>query len=158
MPLRVSANRITRGRFVWRISRNVNTARTASKQTAPAPTHPHIGAKANFPTDPVGIDPRCHFSFTNPVAGDITMKLTRLAATSTLAATLLAAGAAFAGGPFNAEYYPFQDLKITRAADKTGNKVVSTKDEATTKKMGAATAGTSIDQYREILMYLKAGG
>ena len=86
------------------------------------------------------------------------MKLTRLAATSTLAATLLAAGTAFAGGPLNAEYYPLQDLKFTRATDKTSDKAVSTKDEATTRKMGAKANATTIDQSREILMYLKAGG
>jgi hypothetical protein len=86
------------------------------------------------------------------------MKLTRLAATSTLAATLLAAGAAFAGGPLNAEYYPLQDLKIPRATDKTSTKVVSTKDQVTTQKMGATAGATTPDQSREILMYLKAGG
>jgi hypothetical protein len=107
----------------------------------------------------VGIDADAIFHSRTHLLEIFTMKLTQLAATSTLAATLLAAGAAFAGGPLNAEYYPLHDLKFTPAADKTSNKVVSGKDEATTKKMGATTAGTAtIDQSREILMYLKAGG
>ena len=86
------------------------------------------------------------------------MKLTQLAAASTLAATLLAVGTAYAGGPLNAEYYPLHDLKFAPAADKTSNKVVSIKDEATTRKMGAKADTPTIDQSREILMYLKAGG
>ena len=94
------------------------------------------------------------------------MKLTQLAATSTLAAALLAAGTAFAAGPTNAEYYPFQDLKTTKA---TSDKAVAAKDEASTRKMGATGNGgattptgnggaTTPDQSAEILMYLKAGG
>ena len=97
------------------------------------------------------------------------MKLTQLAATSTLTAALLAAGTAFAAGPTNAEYFPFDETKIAKP---TGDKVVADKGEASTRTMGAtgnggtmgnggatSKGGTTVpDQSNEIMMYLKAGG
>lgn len=68
-------------------------------------------------------------------------------------------------GPTNAEYYPFQEITSAKMTDKTDDRVASGKDDVNTKKMGAkgdvTTADRSegiLDQSKEILMYLKAGG
>jgi hypothetical protein len=95
------------------------------------------------------------------------MKLQQLAGTFTVAATLLAAGTAFAAGPSTAEYYPFQEIMSMKMIDKNKDGMVSKKEfmdmmsmswDMNAKKMGAKGDMMTPDQFKEILMYLKAGG
>ena len=95
------------------------------------------------------------------------MKLRQLAGTFTVAATLLAAGTALAAGPTSAEYYPFQEIMSMKMIDKNKDGMVSKKEfidmmnmtwDMNAKKMGAKGDVMTPDQFKEILMYLKAGG
>jgi hypothetical protein len=95
------------------------------------------------------------------------MKPNQTAARLALAATLLAAGTAFAAGPTNAEYYPFQEIKSMKMLDKNKDGMVSKKEfidmmnltwDMNARKMGAKGDAMNADQFKEILMYLKAGG
>ena len=91
--------------------------------------------------------------------------LMHFAARAALAASLALAGSAFAGGPVNAEYYPFPDLISMQAADKNMDGAMSKKEfldmmsktwDVNAARMGVNGAMTP-DQVKEILMYLKAG-
>jgi hypothetical protein len=95
------------------------------------------------------------------------MKLQQLARTFTIVATLLAGGAAFAAGPTGAEYYPFQEIMSMKMIDKNKDSMVSKKEfmdmmnmawDINSKKMGAKGDVMTPDQFKEVLMYLKAGG
>ncbi len=95
------------------------------------------------------------------------MKHNQVAATFAFAAALLAGGTAFAAGPTNAEYYPFQEIMSMKMIDKNKDGMVSKKEfmdmmdktwEMNAKKMGAKGDAMTPDQFKEILMYLKAGG
>jgi hypothetical protein len=95
------------------------------------------------------------------------MKPNQTAAAITLAATLLAAGTAFAAGPTSAEYYPFQEIMSMKMMDKNKDGMVSKKEymdmmnkawDMNARKMGAKGNVMTPDQFKEILMYLKAGG
>jgi hypothetical protein len=95
------------------------------------------------------------------------MKLHQLAGTCTIATMLLAGGAAFAAGPTSAEYYPFQEIMSMKMIDKNKDSMVSKKEfmdmmnmawDMNTKKMGAKGDKVTPEQFKEILMYLKAGG
>ena len=96
------------------------------------------------------------------------MKLQQLAGTFIIAGTLLAGGgAAFAAGPASAEYYPFQEIMSMKMIDKNKDSMVSKKEfidmmnmawDINAKKMGAKGDVMTPDQFKEILMYLKAGG
>jgi hypothetical protein len=95
------------------------------------------------------------------------MKLQQLASTLTFATTLLAGGAAFAAGPTNAEYFPFQEMMSMKMLDKNKDGMVSKKEfmdmmdkawEMNARKMGAKGDAMTPDQFKEVLMYLKAGG
>jgi hypothetical protein len=95
------------------------------------------------------------------------MKPNQTAARIALAATLLAAGTAFAAGPTNAEYYPFQEIMSMKMLDKNKDGMVSKKEfidmmnltwDMNARKMGAKGEAMNADQFKEILMYLKAGG
>jgi EF hand domain-containing protein len=95
------------------------------------------------------------------------MKPNQAVAAITFAATLLAAGAAFAAGPTSAEYYPFQEIMSMKMIDKNKDGMVSKKEfldmmnmawDMNAKKMGAQGNAMTADQFKEILMYLKAGG
>jgi hypothetical protein len=88
---------------------------------------------------------------------------TRLA----LAAAVLCAGSAFAQAPTNAEYYPFADIMAMKMMDKNKDGMVSKKEyldmmsmawDMNAKKMGVKGDKMTPDQFKEILMYLKAGG
>ena len=94
------------------------------------------------------------------------MKIKQTALASARAASALAGGNAFAAGPSNAEYYPFAEIMSMKMMDKNGNGMVSKKEfmdmmsmawDMNAKKMGVKTEMTP-DQFKEILMYLKAGG
>ena len=95
------------------------------------------------------------------------MKRNQVAATLTLAASLLAVGTALAAGPTSAEYYPFQEIMSMKMIDKNKDGMVSKKEfmdmmgmawDMNAKKMGAKGDKMTPDQFKEIMMYLKAGG
>ena len=95
------------------------------------------------------------------------MKLQHIAGSFALAATVLASGAAFAAGPTNAEFYPFSEIMSMKMIDKNKDGMVSKKEfmdmmtmawEMNAKKMGVKGDMMTDAQFKEILMYLKAGG
>jgi hypothetical protein len=95
------------------------------------------------------------------------MKLKQLAGTIALAATVLASGTAFAAGPTNAEYYPLAEIMSMKMIDKNKDGMVSKKEfmdmmtmawEMNAKKMGVKGDMMTDAQFKEVLMYLKAGG
>lgn len=84
-----------------------------------------------------------------------------------LATSLIACGSAFAAGPTNAEYYPFAEIMGMKMIDKNKDSMVSKKEfmdmmtmawEMNAKKMGVKGEMMSDAQFKEFLMYLKAGG
>ena len=79
----------------------------------------------------------------------------QLAGAFALATTLLATGSAFAAGPTNAEYYPFQE--VTSATTPRADVVSGANLTTNVRTMGANADTATIDQSRQILMYLKAG-
>ena len=95
------------------------------------------------------------------------MKLKTLAGTIALASTILASGTALAAGPTNSEYYPFAEIMSMKMIDKNKDGMVSKKEfmdmmtmawEMNAKKMGVKGDMMSDAQFKEVLMYLKAGG
>lgn len=95
------------------------------------------------------------------------MKPSQVPAAIAAAAIFLAAGTAFAGGPKSAEFFPFQEIMSMKMIDKNKDGMVSKKEymdmmdkawEMNAKKMGAKGDAMTPDQFKEILMYLKAGG
>jgi hypothetical protein len=95
------------------------------------------------------------------------MQLKRLASSLAIATAVLASGSAFAAGPTNAEYYPFQEIMSMKMIDKNKDGMVSKKEfmdmmtmawEMNAKKMGVKGDMMTDAQFKEILMYLKAGG
>ena len=95
------------------------------------------------------------------------MKLKTLAGTIALAATILASGTTLAAGPTNSEYYPFAEIMSMKMIDKNKDGMVSKKEfmdmmtmawEMNAKKMGVKGDMMSDAQFKEVLMYLKAGG
>jgi hypothetical protein len=99
--------------------------------------------------------------------GAIAMKLNQIAGTFALAAAVLASGSAFAAGPTNAEYYPFAEIMSMKMMDKNNDGMVSKKEfmdmmsmawDMNAKKMGVKGDKMTDAQFKEILMYMKAGG
>jgi hypothetical protein len=95
------------------------------------------------------------------------MNLKQITSTAIVAATVLCAGAAAAQGPTNAEYYPFAEIMSMKMIDKNKDSMVSKKEfldmmsmawDMNAKKMGAKGDKMTDAQFKEILMYLKAGG
>ena len=95
------------------------------------------------------------------------MSFKQSAARLALAASVLCAGTAFAQGPTNAEYYPFADIMGMKIMDKNKDGMVSKKEyldmmsmawDMNAKKMGVKGDKMTLDQFKEILMYMKAGG
>jgi hypothetical protein len=95
------------------------------------------------------------------------MKFKQTAAGLALAYSALASGNAFATGPTNAEYYPFAEIMSMKMMDKNKDGMVSKKEfldmmsmawDMNAKKMGSKGDMLSVQQFGEILMYLKAGG
>jgi len=95
------------------------------------------------------------------------MQLKNIAATLGTAAVLLAAGTACAQAPANAEFYPFQEIMSMKMMDKNKDGMVSKKEymdmmsmawDMNAKKMGVKGDKMTDAQFKEILMYLKAGG
>ncbi|HSI53225.1 MAG TPA: EF-hand domain-containing protein [Ramlibacter sp.] len=95
------------------------------------------------------------------------MKLKQLTTSIALATAVLASGTAFAAGPTNAEYYAFQEIMSMKMIDKNKDGMVSKKEfmdmmtmawEMNAKKMGTKGEMMSDAQFKEFLMYLKAGG
>ncbi|MBG9386687.1 EF-hand domain-containing protein [Caenimonas aquaedulcis] len=94
------------------------------------------------------------------------MKLKQLTGAIAIATSLLACGTAFAAGPTNAEYYPFAEIMSMKMIDKNKDGMVSKKEfmdmmtmawEMNTKKMGGKPDMMTDAQFKEFLMYLKAG-
>ena len=96
------------------------------------------------------------------------MKLKQTAGRIALAATLaLSANAAFAQAPTNAEYYPFAEIMAMKMMDKNKDGMVSKKEyldmmsmawDMNARKMGVKGETMTLEQFKEILMYMKAGG
>ena len=95
------------------------------------------------------------------------MNVKQIAGTFLVAASVLCAGAANAQAPANAEYYPFAEIMAMKMMDKNKDGMVSKKEfmdmmgmawDMNAKKMGAKGDKMTPDQFKEILMYLKAGG
>ena len=95
------------------------------------------------------------------------MKLNQFAASIALAAGVLASGSAFAAGPASAEYFPFAEIMSMKMMDKNKDGMVSKKEfmdmmamawEMNAKKMGVKGEMMTDAQFKEVLMYLKAGG
>jgi hypothetical protein len=66
------------------------------------------------------------------------MTLKKFAGRVAVAASILCATSAFAAGPTNAEFYPFAEINA--------------------KKMGARGDMLTVQQFQELLAYMKAGG
>jgi hypothetical protein len=96
------------------------------------------------------------------------MNLKQTAGRIALAASVaLCASPAFAQGPTNAEYYPFAEIMAMKMMDKNKDGMVSKKEyldmmsmawDMNARKMGVKGDHLTLDQFREILMYMKAGG
>lgn len=95
------------------------------------------------------------------------MTLKQTAGRLALAASLLVSASAFAAGPTNAEYYPFAEIMAMKMMDKNKDGMVSKKEymdmmsmawDMNAKKMGVKGDKMTEAQFKEILMYLKAGG
>jgi len=95
------------------------------------------------------------------------MQMKNIAATIGAAAVLLAAGTASAQAPANAEFYPFQEIMSMKMMDKNKDGMVSKKEymdmmsmawDMNAKKMGVKGDKMTDAQFKEVLMYLKAGG
>lgn len=85
------------------------------------------------------------------------MKRNQVAASLTIAVTIFAGSTAFAAGPTNAEYFPFQETASATAASKTSSTAATKASTTTDAKTMGAPAATPADRSAEILMYLKAG-
>ena len=94
------------------------------------------------------------------------MKLKTLASSLAIAAAFAVSAPAFAAGPTNAEFFPFAEIMSMKMIDKNKDGMVSKKEfmdmmtmawEMNAKKMGAKDMMTDA-QFKEFLMYLKAGG
>jgi hypothetical protein len=95
------------------------------------------------------------------------MQITRIAASLALAATAFAGSNALAAGPTNAEYYPLAEIMSMKMIDKNKDGMVSKKEfmdmmtmawDMNAKKMGVKGQMMTDAQFKEVLMYLKAGG
>jgi hypothetical protein len=95
------------------------------------------------------------------------MKLNHIAGSIAIASAFLASGSAFAAGPTNAEFYPFAEIMSMKMMDKDKDGMVSKKEymdmmsmawDMNAKKMGVKGEKMTDAQFKEILMYLKAGG
>lgn len=95
------------------------------------------------------------------------MNLKQLTGTLVLATSVLGAGSAFAQAPANAEYFPFAEIMSMKMMDKNKDGMVSKKEfmdmmsmawDMNAKKMAVKGDKMNSDQFKEILMYLKAGG
>lgn len=93
------------------------------------------------------------------------MKLRHLAAGLVMAGASL--GAMAQGGPKNAEYFPFMEIMSMKMIDKNKDGMVSKKEfmdmmtmawEMNYKKMGGKGDMMTDAQFKELLMYLRAGG
>ena len=80
---------------------------------------------------------------------------------------LLCSASSFAAGPTNAEYYPFAEIMSMKMMDKNKDGMVSKKEymdmmskawDMNAAKMGVKGDKMTDAQFKEILMYLKAGG
>ena len=94
------------------------------------------------------------------------MKLKSIASCLALAAAFTATSS-FAAGPTNAEFYPFAEIMSMKMMDKNKDGMVSKKEfldmmsmawDMNAKKMNVKGDKMSEADFKEVLMYLKAGG
>ena len=94
------------------------------------------------------------------------MKLKQSTASFAIAACVLASGAAFAQTQTNGEVYPFSEIMSMKMIDKNKDGMVSKKEfmdmmsmawDMNAKKMGVKNEMMTGDQFKDVLMYLKAG-
>jgi hypothetical protein len=94
------------------------------------------------------------------------MSTKKIAGALALAACVLAAGNAFPQAPANAEYYPLVEIMSMKMIDKNKDGMVSKKEfldmmamawDMNASKM-AVKGDMNSEQFKQILMYLKAGG
>ena len=95
------------------------------------------------------------------------MQLKKITGALAIASALFASGTAFAANPTSGEFYPFADVMSMKMIDKNKDGMVSKKEfmdmmtmawEMNAKKMGSKNDMMSDAQFKEFLMYLKAGG
>ncbi len=95
------------------------------------------------------------------------MSFKKYAASMVLLSSLVGAGGALAQAPANAEFFPFAEIMSMKMMDKNKDSMVSKKEfmdmmtmawDMNAKKMGVKGDKMTPDQFKEILMYLKAGG
>ena len=98
------------------------------------------------------------------------MKFRTVTATLIMVTSMVGASSAFAqsgGGPKSAEFFPFAEIMSMKMIDKNKDGMVSKKEymdmmtmawEMNAKKMGIKGDMMTDAQFKEVLMYLKAGG
>ncbi|MRD48205.1 EF-hand domain-containing protein [Caenimonas koreensis] len=95
------------------------------------------------------------------------MNLKTLASSLAIAAAFSVSAPAFAASHTNAEYFPFAEIMAMKMIDKNKDGMVSKKEfmdmmtmawEMNAKKMKATGDMMTDAQFKEFLMYLKAGG
>ncbi|MBC7605136.1 MAG: hypothetical protein H7255_21065 [Ramlibacter sp.] len=95
------------------------------------------------------------------------MKLKTIASSLAIAAAFVVSAPAFAAGHTNAEFFPFAEIMSMKMIDKNKDGMVSKKEfmdmmtmawEMNAKKMGTKADMMTDAQFKELLMYLKAGG
>ncbi|MBC5768012.1 EF-hand domain-containing protein [Ramlibacter albus] len=95
------------------------------------------------------------------------MTFQKIAGRIAVATSILCAGSAFAAGPTNAEYYPFAEIMAMKMMDKNKDGMVSKKEfmdmmgmawDMNARKMGAKGDMLTVQQFQELLSYMRAGG
>jgi hypothetical protein len=95
------------------------------------------------------------------------MQVKKLTGAIAIASALFASTAAFAATPNSGEFYPFADIMSMKMIDKNKDGMVSKKEfmdmmsmawDMNARKMGVKGDNMSADDFKQVLMYLKAGG
>jgi hypothetical protein len=95
------------------------------------------------------------------------MQFNKFTGAIAIASALFASGSAFAATPTSGEFYPFADIMAMKMIDKNKDGMVSKKEfmdmmsmawDMNAKKMGVKGDNMSADDFKQVLMYLKAGG
>jgi hypothetical protein len=94
------------------------------------------------------------------------MKLKQIATVAALSAVMFTGGAAFSQNSQVGEFYPFAEIMSMKMMDKNKDGMVSKKEfmdmmsmawDMNAKKMKVKGDKMTFDDFKEILMYLKAG-
>jgi hypothetical protein len=93
------------------------------------------------------------------------MQVRKIATTLVAAAAMFTAGSSFAAG--SSEFYPFAEIMSMKMMDKDKDGMVSKKEfmdmmsmawDMNAKKMAVKGDKMTADQFKDVMMYLKAGG